>query len=180
VRIGVDPGGLASSTATFESISQEVAGAYGAAARSLSGAAVTAGEASLAAAIGAATPAGGGYRASSIAVANACTDASMPARTCAATLSGIAEDVKATAMHRFLDLMGGPATVLGVPGLESQFGSGAKLWGLLQDMNKGDWDVLATGKLAGTVAFGADMGAGSVASGAFHDGEKLLSWLNPL
>jgi hypothetical protein len=234
VRIGVDPDGLASSTATFESISQDVAGANGAVARTLSGAAAAAGEASLAAAIGAATPAGGGYRASSIAVANACTDASMPARTCAATLSGIAEDVRATAMRRFLDLMGGPATVPGVLGLESQFGSGAKLGGLLQDMNKGDWDVLAklnpnaytdvvdtaaqygpdsmqapaaqlhyeetvadeafgefevaavpaaaipAGKLAGTVAVGADMGVGSVASGAFHDGEKLLSWLNPL
>jgi len=83
------------------------------------------------------------YRASSLAAANACTDATTAARTCAATLSGIAEDIKATALHKFLDLMGGPATVLGVLGVESQFGSGAKLWGLLQDMNKGDWDVLA-------------------------------------
>ena len=83
------------------------------------------------------------YTTGSIAATNACTDATTAARTCAAILLGIAEDIKATALHKFLDLIGGPATVLGVLGLESQFGSGAKLWGLLQDMNQGDWEVLA-------------------------------------
>jgi hypothetical protein len=92
VRIGVDPDGSASSTATFESISRDVAGANGAAASSL--------------------------------------------EALAARLSSSAGQV------------GGAA--------------------------------IPAGKLAGTVAVGADMGVGRVASGAFHDGEKLLSWLNPL
>ena len=51
MRIGVDPGGLGSSTATFESISQDVAAFNGAAARTLIGAAGAAGEPSLSEAI---------------------------------------------------------------------------------------------------------------------------------
>jgi hypothetical protein len=83
------------------------------------------------------------YTTNSIAATSACTDARNAARSCAAKLSAIAEDIKATALHKFLDLMGGPATVFGVLGLESQVGSGARLWNLMQAMNKGDWETLA-------------------------------------
>jgi hypothetical protein len=52
VRIGVDPGGLTSSTATFGSISQEVAGANAAVAPALSSAEAAAGDALLSEALG--------------------------------------------------------------------------------------------------------------------------------
>jgi uncharacterized protein YukE len=74
--------------------------------------------------------------------AHACADATHAAQVCAATLSGIAEDVKATALHKFLDLMAGPGALLGMFGVESEMQSGVKLWNVMSAMRDGDWNTL--------------------------------------
>jgi hypothetical protein len=61
---------------------------------------------------------------------------------CAAKLAAIAEEVKATGLHKFLDLMAGPGALLGMFGVESEMQSGAKLWNVMSAMRDGDWNTL--------------------------------------
>jgi hypothetical protein len=82
------------------------------------------------------------YTRSAVASAHACADATHAAQVCAAKLSGIAEDVKATGLHKFLDLMAGPGALLGMFGVESEMQSGLKLWNVMSAMRDGDWNTL--------------------------------------
>jgi uncharacterized protein YukE len=82
------------------------------------------------------------YGRAAVASAHACADATHAAQVCAAKLSGIAEDVKATGLHKFLDLMAGPGALLGMFGVESEMQSGLKLWNVMSAMRDGDWSTL--------------------------------------
>ncbi len=82
------------------------------------------------------------YNRAAGAAAHACADATHAAQVCAAKLSQIAEDVKATGLHKFLDLMAGPGALLGMLGVQSEMQSGLKLWNVLSDMREGDWRAL--------------------------------------
>ena len=82
------------------------------------------------------------YTSASTASAHACTDATHAAQVCAAKLSQVAADVKDTALHKFLDLMGGPGSVLGALGVTMQVKSGLTTWNLLRAAGSGDWAAL--------------------------------------
>jgi len=84
----------------------------------------------------------GAYTSAAAACAHACGDATHAAQVCASKLSQITDDIKATALHKFLDLMAGPGAVLGLLGVESQMQSGLKMWTVLSDMSEGNWSAL--------------------------------------
>lgn len=84
----------------------------------------------------------GAYTSAAAACAHASGDSTHAAQVCAAKLSQIAEDIKATSLHKFLDLMAGPGAVFGLLGVESQMQSGLKMWTVLSDMSKGNWTNL--------------------------------------
>lgn len=83
------------------------------------------------------------YTAASTACAHAVSDANHAATACANRLSELASGAKDTALHRFLDLLGGPGTALGALGVLTQVRSADKMWGLLRDMGTGNWESLA-------------------------------------
>lgn len=85
----------------------------------------------------------GAFNVASTQASNACTDATNAARVCAAKLSQVAADSKDTALHKFLDLMGGPASVFGALGVISQVQSAQKLYSVLEAFDHGNWDFLS-------------------------------------
>jgi uncharacterized protein YukE len=82
------------------------------------------------------------YGSASTSSSHACQDATHAAQVCAAKLAEIAADIKDTSLHKFLDLMGGPGTVLGALGVTMQVKSGLTTWNLLRAMKTGDWSAL--------------------------------------
>lgn len=78
-----------------------------------------------------------------VAAANACHDAQAAARVCAARLATVTEDLKATALHKFLDLMGGPGTMLGALGVTLQGNSAMRTWNVMEAINSSDLSALA-------------------------------------
>lgn len=70
-------------------------------------------------------------------------DARLAARRCAAKLSQISADLRDTALHKFLDMMGGPGTVFGALGVTFQGKSALMLWNTLRAMDTGDFARLA-------------------------------------
>jgi uncharacterized protein YukE len=73
---------------------------------------------------------------------NACDDAKRAAAVCAAKLSELAGEIQDTALHKFLDLMGGPGTVLGTLGIEEQTRSAWQTYEIIKAMNTGDYQAL--------------------------------------
>jgi uncharacterized protein YukE len=83
------------------------------------------------------------YNNANTACSNACNDAKTAAQVCAAKLSEISGDAEDTALHKFLDLMGGPGTMMGALGVTMQVKSGLATFNLIKAMNTGDYKALA-------------------------------------
>src|SRR5579871_3727717 len=82
------------------------------------------------------------YGSASAASSQACEHATLAAQACAARVSQIAADMRETALHRFLDLIGGPSTALGSLGVVMQARSLMAMRSLVRAMETGNWDAV--------------------------------------
>lgn len=82
------------------------------------------------------------YQNASRVATHATDDARNAARKCADQLSRLSEEIKDTALHKFLDMMGGPGTVFGALGVAMQGRSAASMWNTLRAMDTGDFAAL--------------------------------------
>ncbi|MGH9055867.1 MAG: hypothetical protein ACRDYY_08415 [Acidimicrobiales bacterium] len=63
-------------------------------------------------------------------------ESALAAKVCAAKLAKVADDAKATALDKFLQLMGGPGTVLETLGVLTSVGAGPDAWNKLRQIGR--------------------------------------------